>query len=171
MVRAQPRVLFQRHSMNIGSASRVDNHVTVDTAQKHQFHQAAYLFFGNPWNPNNKAMRLAGLARPAGTCLRPSQISRQLLVLYRLPPRRHISSDHGAPRSIAKFLEWKPQAEVRDVVVNGFIRSVRSMKARSFVALGDGSSLAPLQAIVPTDQAEGYDQNLRCVCLGYLYQY
>ncbi|KAJ4407819.1 asparaginyl-tRNA synthetase [Gnomoniopsis sp. IMI 355080] len=29
------------------------------------------------------------------------------------------------------------------------------MKARSFVALGDGSSLAPLQALVPTDQAEG----------------
>lgn len=31
------------------------------------------------------------------------------------------------------------------------------MKSRSFVALGDGSSLAPLQAIVPMNQAEGCD--------------
>lgn len=103
-------------------------------------------------------MRLAGLARPARTCSRPSLISYQLLVRDQLPSRRYISGENGAPKSIAKLLEWKPQSEARDVVVNGFIRSVRTMKARSFVALGDGSSLAPLQALVPTNQAEGYDQ-------------
>lgn len=71
--------------------------------------------------------------------------------------RRYVTtgSSNVASRSIAKLLEWKPQEEVRDVVVNGFIRSVRSMKSRSFVALGDGSSLASLQALVPTNQAQG----------------
>ncbi|KAK7723512.1 asparaginyl-tRNA synthetase [Diaporthe eres] len=77
--------------------------------------------------------------------------------------RRYVTSGSGsgsgsgnvASRSVARLLEWKPQEEVRDVVVNGFIRSVRSMKSRSFVALGDGSSLASLQALVPTNQAQG----------------
>lgn len=71
--------------------------------------------------------------------------------------RRYVSSGAGNvhSRPIARLLEWKPQEEARDVVVNGFIRSVRSMKSRSFVALGDGSSLASLQALVPTSQAEG----------------
>lgn len=75
----------------------------------------------------------------------------------RLPTRRCISNRNAAPNSIARLLDWKPDGEARDVVVNGFIRSVRSMKSRTFVALGDGSSLAPLQALVPKDQAEeGY---------------
>ena len=71
--------------------------------------------------------------------------------------RRYVTtgSSNVASRSIAKLLEWKPREEVRDVVVNGFIRSVRSMKSRSFVALGDGSCLASLQALVPTNQAQG----------------
>lgn len=116
-----------------------------------------------------EAMRSAGLANLARACSRPSHISHLISVQPRLPSRRYISGNHGAPRSIAKLLDWKPQSDVRDVVVNGFIRSVRTMKARSFVALGDGSSLAPLQALVPTDQAEGYDRILRRVCLGYLH--
>lgn len=71
-----------------------------------------------------------------------------------------------ASRSIARLLEWKPQEEVRDVVVNGFVRSVRSMKSRSFVALGDGSSLASLQALVPTNQAQGCASSFQTPCLG-----
>ncbi|KAK0625303.1 hypothetical protein B0T17DRAFT_492409 [Bombardia bombarda] len=62
--------------------------------------------------------------------------------------------------SVAKLLQWKPTPDhVADnppqVVINGFVRSVRSMKSIRFVALGDGSSLAPLQAIVDTKHAEG----------------
>lgn len=110
-------------------------------------------------------MRLAGLANSARACWRPSRISQP----FSVPTRRHITGNNGAPTSIAKLLDWKPQVEARDVVVNGFVRSVRTMKARSFVALGDGSSLAPLQALVPTNQAEGYDRILRRVCLGHIH--
>ncbi|KAK4192226.1 putative mitochondrial asparaginyl-tRNA synthetase precursor [Podospora australis] len=58
-------------------------------------------------------------------------------------------------RPISELLQWKPTEQVDDVVVNGFVRSVRGMKAHRFVSLGDGSSLVPLQAVVQTDQAEG----------------
>lgn len=109
----------------------------------------------------HEAMRSGGLATAARVCLRPSRFSHQFPVRVQLPSRRHISADHGAPKSIARLLNWKPEAEARGVVVNGFIRSVRAMKARTFVALGDGSSLAPLQALVPTNQAEGYAPTLQ----------
>jgi asparaginyl-tRNA synthetase len=62
-------------------------------------------------------------------------------------------SVHSAP--IRKLLELKPEKEIRDVVVNGFVRSMRSMKSYDFIALGDGSSVAPLQALVPKGRAEG----------------
>lgn len=67
--------------------------------------------------------------------------------------RRYSSQHHPGP--IARLLQWKPADKVDDVVVNGFVRSVRSMKAHRFVSVGDGSSLAPLQALVETDQAQG----------------
>ncbi|KAK3949684.1 hypothetical protein QBC32DRAFT_31724 [Pseudoneurospora amorphoporcata] len=59
--------------------------------------------------------------------------------------------------SIAECLRWKPESEEDNVVVQGYVRSVRGMKTHRFVSLGDGSSLAPLQAVVPVDtnQAEG----------------
>lgn len=84
--------------------------------------------------------------------------------------RRYVTSGSAsgnlASRSVARLLEWKPQEDARDVVVNGFIRSVRSMKSRSFVALGDGSSLASLQALVPTNQAQGCGLFFQMPCLG-----
>jgi asparaginyl-tRNA synthetase len=74
-----------------------------------------------------------------------------------LRPRRvasfHRYVSHQANRSIAELLQWRPAQAADDVTVNGFVRSVRSMKARRFVALGDGSSLAPLQALVEADHA------------------
>ncbi|KAI1082452.1 asparaginyl-tRNA synthetase [Whalleya microplaca] len=60
-----------------------------------------------------------------------------------------------APTSVAGFLDFKPHETVSDVKVDGYVRSVRSQKHRHFVALGDGSSLESLQAVVPADQAEG----------------
>ena len=82
--------------------------------------------------------------------------------------------------SIAECLRWKPESEEDRVIVQGYVRSVRGMKTHRFVALGDGSSLAPLQAVVPvdTDEAEGCDHYLHYLlpcnisephyaCLGY----
>ncbi|KAK2609618.1 hypothetical protein N8I77_003112 [Diaporthe amygdali] len=100
-------------------------------------------------------MRAVGLAVAARHMpLRSTRIGASFLPISLLT-RRYATSGNVASRSIARLLDEKPQEEVRDVVVNGFIRSVRSQKSRAFVALGDGSSLASLQAVVPTDQAEG----------------
>ncbi|EFX03355.1 asparaginyl-tRNA synthetase [Grosmannia clavigera kw1407] len=74
------------------------------------------------------------------------------------------SSSSLLPTSVAGFLVWKPADPVADVAVNGFVRSVRSMKSNTFVTLGDGSSLAPLQAVVPADLADGL-ANGAAVCL------
>lgn len=95
-------------------------------------------------------------------------------VLVQRPLRRH-NHTHTydailpKPRSIKNFLEWKPDREVRDVVVDGWVRSVRAMKKRAFVTLGDGSSLAPLQAVVSGGDLQGYDfvpdaSRLGCSC-------
>ncbi|KAK4100352.1 asparaginyl-tRNA synthetase [Parathielavia hyrcaniae] len=89
--------------------------------------------------------------RPA-PALRPSSVSR-VLVRRRVPgSRRHVSQ--RAPRSVAELLQWRPAENADDVVVHGFVRSVRSMKTHRFVSLGDGSSLAPLQALVQASHAE-----------------
>ncbi|KAK4157719.1 hypothetical protein C8A00DRAFT_11516 [Chaetomidium leptoderma] len=84
--------------------------------------------------------------------LRPSSVSRVLGP--RRVPSFHRYVSHQATRSVAELLQWRPPVKADDVVVNGFVRSVRSMKAHRFVALGDGSSLAPLQALVQADHAE-----------------
>ncbi|KAI5863792.1 asparaginyl-tRNA synthetase [Durotheca rogersii] len=78
--------------------------------------------------------------------------SRQPQILGRAVPRRSIST---LPATVAGLLEFKPDQPVPDVKIDGFVRSVRAQKRLHFVALGDGSSLEPLQAVVPPDQAEG----------------
>jgi asparaginyl-tRNA synthetase len=89
--------------------------------------------------------------RPA-PALRPSSVSR---VLRPRPLASfHRSVSQRANRSVAELLQWRPDEKAEDVTINGFVRSVRSMKAHQFVALGDGSSLAPLQALVRADRAE-----------------
>ncbi|KAG8157659.1 hypothetical protein KVR01_012321 [Diaporthe batatas] len=101
-----------------------------------------------------RAPRLALAARHLSLRSKASVASPAVITL---PARRYVASggSNARPRPISRLLEWEPQEGARDVVVNGFIRSVRSMKSRSFVALGDGSSLASLQALVPSSQAEG----------------
>ncbi|KAK4143057.1 uncharacterized protein C8A04DRAFT_12670 [Dichotomopilus funicola] len=86
--------------------------------------------------------------RPAPT-LRPSRVSR-IWLPHRLAGF-HRCISHQATRSIAELLQWQPKEKADDVTINGFVRSVRSMKAHQFIALGDGSSLAPLQALVQPD--------------------
>ncbi|KAK0611564.1 hypothetical protein B0T14DRAFT_440611 [Immersiella caudata] len=103
-------------------------------------------------------MQRAGLGLCAQPFKRPFAVARVLCLGSSLtsqhPGGRRCLSQHSK-RSVAQFLQWKPAEKVDDVVVNGYVRSVRSMKAHRFVSLGDGSSLAPLQALVPVDQAEG----------------
>jgi hypothetical protein len=96
--------------------------------------------------------------------LRPSSVSRVLRP--RRACQRYVSQQVN--RSIAQLLAWKPDEKVDDVVVNGFVRSIRSMKANQFVSLGDGSSLAPLQALVRAENAEGYAQALSAPCVSRL---
>jgi hypothetical protein len=67
---------------------------------------------------------------------------------------RAISSSTESSRlSIARLLDEKP-ADPKDVVVTGFIRSIRNQKQRSFASIGDGSSLEPLQALLTPSQAQ-----------------
>ncbi|KAK3677351.1 asparaginyl-tRNA synthetase [Recurvomyces mirabilis] len=54
--------------------------------------------------------------------------------------------------SVAQLLT-KPGGEVNDVDVYGWVRNVRRQKKVAFVALGDGSSLDPLQAVLKPDDA------------------
>lgn len=72
------------------------------------------------------------------------------------------------PRSIKTILEWKPEKEVHDVVVDGWVRSVRAMKKRAFITLGDGSSLAPLQAVISGGDIQGYVSTHRFRCSNIL---
>ncbi|KAK3384962.1 hypothetical protein B0H63DRAFT_175216 [Podospora didyma] len=96
-------------------------------------------------------MRLAALGRVARRV--PFRVSHSPTASPTASPRRCLSQQ--ASRSVAQLLDWRPAEKADDVVVNGFVRSVRSMKTHRFVSLGDGSSLLPLQAVVHTDQAEG----------------
>jgi asparaginyl-tRNA synthetase len=41
------------------------------------------------------------------------------------------------------------------VTVQGFVRSVRKQKNVAFVALGDGTTLKPLQVVLSPDQTDG----------------
>ncbi|KAL1912630.1 asparaginyl-tRNA synthetase [Sporothrix stenoceras] len=82
------------------------------------------------------------------------QFSCQLSQQSRLRSSQASSPSSETPRSVADFLQWTPTDAVPDVVVHGFVRSVRTMKKYSFVTLGDGSSLAGLQAVVPASLLE-----------------
>ncbi|PQE19231.1 hypothetical protein CJF30_00007577 [Rutstroemia sp. NJR-2017a BBW] len=59
----------------------------------------------------------------------------------------------STPSSIANLLERSP-TDPEDITVNGFIRSIRNQKTRSFASIGDGSSLQPLQALLTPEQAQ-----------------
>jgi len=73
-------------------------------------------------------------------------------------------SPHGTP-SVAALLAWKPEQPVDHVVINGFVRTIRPMKTAHFVAVSDGSSVTPLQAILPIDRASGCAAWLQIACL------
>jgi hypothetical protein len=66
------------------------------------------------------------------------------------------SSQTPKQSSIAHLLDNGPP-DSENVVINGFIRSIRNQKQRSFASVGDGSSLEPLQAILTPAQAQRSD--------------
>ncbi|KAI0194302.1 asparaginyl-tRNA synthetase [Xylaria flabelliformis] len=59
------------------------------------------------------------------------------------------------PSTVSGFLDFKPKEAVEKVKIDGYVRSIRAQKRHHFVAIGDGSSLTSLQAVVPVGQAEG----------------
>ncbi|GAP90835.1 putative asparaginyl-tRNA synthetase [Rosellinia necatrix] len=74
------------------------------------------------------------------------------LVVRSTPLRAFLST---LPNSISGLLDFTPAEPVENVKIDGYVRSVRAQKHVHFVSLGDGSSLKPLQAVVPVDKAEG----------------
>ncbi|KFY24265.1 hypothetical protein V493_05355 [Pseudogymnoascus sp. VKM F-4281 (FW-2241)] len=72
----------------------------------------------------------------------------------RVQQRFHSSapSTSASPLSVAKLLATPADDGERHVY--GFIRSIRKQKTRAFAAIGDGSSLEPLQALLTPAQAE-----------------
>lgn len=55
--------------------------------------------------------------------------------------------------SVARLLAGPRQGE--RVRVDGWVRSVRKQKRIAFAAVGDGSSLAPVQVVMSPEQAAG----------------
>lgn len=76
------------------------------------------------------------------------------------------SSTTQKPANIASLLkssaenidETSPQIEV-----NGYVRTIRKQKRIAFAAVGDGSSLQPVQAVLTPDQALSYVQTSNCL--------
>lgn len=74
----------------------------------------------------------------------------------RVQQRFHSSapSPSASPLSVAKLLATPADDGERHVY--GFVRSIRKQKTRAFAAIGDGSSLEPLQALLTPTQAERF---------------
>jgi asparaginyl-tRNA synthetase len=79
----------------------------------------------------------------------------QRCLRYTVPHARRSYSTSSTPSlSVAKLLGSTPSNG--NVTVNGFVRSIRNQKTRSFAVIGDGSSLEPLQALLTPVQAQRY---------------
>lgn len=66
------------------------------------------------------------------------------------------SSTIQKPTNIASLL--KSSAETTEestpgIEINGYVRTIRKQKRIAFAAVGDGSSLQPVQAVLTPDQA------------------
>jgi len=70
---------------------------------------------------------------------------------------RQISSSLPPTPTIAKLLTSSVLAvrgENSSVTINGFVRSVRKQKSVAFAAIGDGTTVEPLQAVLSPSQAD-----------------
>jgi hypothetical protein len=119
--------------------------VIVDLLPSHYLH------------PSGQSMVQPRFSRQLSRCLRFSQSQSRAI---HCSPRRCSPT----PLSIASLLDSAP-AETENVTVNGFIRSIRNQKQRSFAAIGDGSSLEPLQALLTPEQAQKSGPATNCFSL------
>jgi len=102
--------------------------------------------------PGRRAAQHSTMVQP-----RLSQCIRRAFHHSRARSRNFSSSrDTSFPPSVARLLGTGP-ADPSNVVVNGFVRSLRSQKQRAFASIGDGSSLEPLQALLTPEQAKRSD--------------
>jgi hypothetical protein len=84
-----------------------------------------------------------------------AELRRPRRLLQLACPRRHISSP--GPQSVKSLLyPQESSADGSRHTVHGYIRSVRKQKNIAFAALGDGSTLDPLQVVLTPDQAQQY---------------
>ncbi|KAG6014864.1 hypothetical protein E4U54_004739 [Claviceps lovelessii] len=60
-----------------------------------------------------------------------------------------------AIRTVADLKAWRPETNVLDVEVSGWVRSVRKSSGVRFVDITDGSSMRPMQAVVDKALAMG----------------
>jgi hypothetical protein len=78
-----------------------------------------------------------------------------------LPPATRCSSTSSPAPSIAALLKQSscssspPRSPDEALTLNGFVRSVRKQKRVAFAAIGDGSSLKTVQAVLTPEQADG----------------
>lgn len=74
----------------------------------------------------------------------------------------------GGYRTIAQVLESSQTSDSDPpslISVTGNVRTVRKQKRISFAAIGDGSTIQPLQVVLDPGQAEGYGQLRPTACL------
>ncbi|KAG0647070.1 Asparaginyl-tRNA synthetase [Hyphodiscus hymeniophilus] len=65
--------------------------------------------------------------------------------------------------SVSDLLDRK-DGDLDNVIVNGYVRSIRSLKNISFASIGDGSTLEPLQALLTPQQSQR--QNTHSLSVG-----
>jgi asparaginyl-tRNA synthetase len=66
------------------------------------------------------------------------------------------SSTTQKPTNIASLLQSSANnidESTPEIEVNGYVRTIRKQKRIAFAAIGDGSSLQPVQAVLTPDQA------------------
>jgi asparaginyl-tRNA synthetase len=75
------------------------------------------------------------------------------------------------PSNIAELLRPSPQSnslqrapqDNEALTINGYVRTVRKQKRIAFAAIGDGSTLQTVQAVLPPQLAEGSVVHLRVI--------
>ncbi|KAK7521682.1 hypothetical protein IWZ03DRAFT_323994 [Phyllosticta citriasiana] len=83
----------------------------------------------------------------------PSHTVRLLSTSSRSTIARLLNTDPSSSSSLAQHSQTPVAGET--VSVNGWVRSVRKQKRMAFAAVGDGSSLAPLQVVMSPELATG----------------
>jgi hypothetical protein len=92
------------------------------------------------------------------------QTFQRCLQLAHCHTKRHFSSSRCARTSIPTISISRLLGETDDknVIVDGYIRSIRRHKRLAFADVTDGTSIMPLQALLTTEQAQRYTR-MSCI--------